>query len=383
MRLFKFIVIAIVSVLYIPGACIAAPSVSNVVGTVSDGQNIVISGSSLGTNSLDIQWLNPNIEAGTTDADVSLPAGWTSATTTADYESPIYSETKAHSGAKSIKSSTPDVDQYESFFYYDYGSDISSIYLSWWVYIENLACTGDCIGGSQWKIFRLTSGEDALFADRNESNFYLTQQVAAPTATFVGGNYMFYNFCLDDAASYDLNCYGGINPATNPGLYRPNGIIEGGWRRVEIWAIPSTEDTQDGTVIVNLFDGTNTITSYVDYDGDTRTRSSAYTWRYAVWQNYLGNGLDYGDIYIDDVFVQVGSQARVEIGDNATWANCTHREIQIPTVWAVDEITITVNQGSFENGTAYLFVVDSDGTASDGYPIQFGTFDGKSRGISF
>ena len=65
--------------------------------------------------------------------------------------------------------------------------------------------------------------------------------------------------------------------------------------------------------------------------------------------------------------------ARVEIGDNATYASCTHREVQLPTEWADGSVTTTVKQGSFANSaTAYVFVVDSNGVASTGYPITFG-----------
>jgi hypothetical protein len=81
----------------------------------------------------------------------------------------------------------------------------------------------------------------------------------------------------------------------------------------------------------------------------------------------LSTTLYYDDIYIDN------SWARVEIGDEPIYANCTHREIQPATAWADGEITITFNQGSFvADSTAYLFVIDSDGVASAGYEITIG-----------
>jgi hypothetical protein len=77
--------------------------------------------------------------------------------------------------------------------------------------------------------------------------------------------------------------------------------------------------------------------------------------------------------WFDDLYIAT-TQARVEIGNNASWTNCTHREIQIPSAWSDNSINITVNLGSFKNGeTAYLFVVDADGNESDGYgPITIG-----------
>ena len=45
-------------------------------------------------------------------------------------------------------------------------------------------------------------------------------------------------------------------------------------------------------------------------------------------------------------------------------------------------IEVEINQGSFSNGeTAYLVVVDSDGTASTGYPITIGSSYGTPNSI--
>jgi hypothetical protein len=68
--------------------------------------------------------------------------------------------------------------------------------------------------------------------------------------------------------------------------------------------------------------------------------------------------LQFDDVYIDNSFQSVW------IGDASTWADCTHREIQIPTAWADGEITIEVNQGSISNlldGAHWLYVFDSNG----------------------
>ncbi|NTW27232.1 MAG: hypothetical protein HGA36_02840 [Candidatus Moranbacteria bacterium] len=80
-------------------------------------------------------------------------------------------------------------------------------------------------------------------------------------------------------------------------------------------------------------------------------------------------------IFTSDFYVDK-TRARVEIGNASTFANCTHREIQIPqTTWNDGQLEIKVNQGSFADGaTAYLYVVDEDGSVNAvGYPI---TFDG-------
>lgn len=77
------------------------------------------------------------------------------------------------------------------------------------------------------------------------------------------------------------------------------------------------------------------------------------------------------DYYLDDVYVDTTWQ-RIEIGDNAVYANCTHRETQIPTLWNDGQIQFNLNFGSFTTEPLYLFVIDENGVASSGYPINSG-----------
>ncbi len=77
--------------------------------------------------------------------------------------------------------------------------------------------------------------------------------------------------------------------------------------------------------------------------------------------------LSFDDIYVDDTW-----QA-VYIGNNKDWDFCTYREIQILTAWSEDSITLTINQGTLQNGeTAYLFVSNNEGVLSDGYLLTIG-----------
>lgn len=76
----------------------------------------------------------------------------------------------------------------------------------------------------------------------------------------------------------------------------------------------------------------------------------------------------YGDIYVDR------SWSRVEMGNQPTYAACTHREMLVPTEWSTGAITARVQQGAFTNGQrAYLYVIDSAGKVnSAGFPITIG-----------
>jgi hypothetical protein len=93
-----------------------------------------------------------------------------------------------------------------------------------------------------------------------------------------------------------------------------------------------------------------------------------------VWENYFGNGVDKGNFYFDDIYVQYNTQARIEIGNSPKWDSCTKREIQIPKKWNprvqnYNGIEFVVNKGSFGSGVAYLYVIDKDGNPSNGMLI--------------
>lgn len=76
--------------------------------------------------------------------------------------------------------------------------------------------------------------------------------------------------------------------------------------------------------------------------------------------------------WLDDIYID-NTRARVIIGDGPALSSCNHVEIQIPTSWEEDRIDVMFNQGSFGSGdSAFLFVLDAAGAASDGYPIVVG-----------
>ena len=76
----------------------------------------------------------------------------------------------------------------------------------------------------------------------------------------------------------------------------------------------------------------------------------------------------YGDIYIDDTI------SRVALCENENYSNCHHIELQIPTSWNSNSISINANPGSFTNGqNAYLYVIDQNGNISNAYPVTIGT----------
>ncbi len=114
----------------------------------------------------------------------------------------------------------------------------------------------------------------------------------------------------------------------------------------------------------------------LDMYGNVFDNSSCSNIESVYFSSYYGIGGDcpedaHGWWYWDEVYVD-NTQARVEVCDRAMKSQATHCEIQIPhTTWNGSSIHFRVNKGSFSEGaTVYLFVIESAGTASNGFPVS-------------
>jgi len=231
-------------------------------------------------------------------------------------------------------------------------------------------CDGITIGDPddycfQHKIWRINPQESVTDCP---STFYMS---IWPRSTTVGVPDLCYQ-------AMHVNSPDGVNVVVPDGNFWRSCWSNGEWLKVELFLEEESGDgtgTADGTEIVKYYKtSTSSWTTWSDYGGNVDTRIDSAHWQWIHFGQYIGNTSTTIDanIYYDDVFVQTATWARIEIGDNSSWNDCAHREIQIPTAWSDDSITITVNQGSFQDGeTAYLFVVDENGTVSEGYPITF------------
>lgn len=85
----------------------------------------------------------------------------------------------------------------------------------------------------------------------------------------------------------------------------------------------------------------------------------------SVSENFIGETFDYSEIYMDS------SLARIIIGNAPNFGDVTHKEIQIPTSWQSEEVSVVLNTGSFLPGEdLWLFAFDEDGNVtSNGYPL--------------
>jgi len=189
---------------------------------------------------------------------------------------------------------------------------------------------------------------------------------------------------LDGDASYYSYWYGNWNWHTNSyvhDLYScpEEGLDPGdGWYKIEIMCYHATNGWLKIYENGNLLPGENG-DDYFNGDlsgtnfnkiviGGFGGRAASQGGYCTGWQNDFRY---YDDLYFDNTL------ARVILGNTQDLETSTVREIQIPTTWSDNSITLETNQGSFLNGTdVYLFVVDENGNATNGYPIMIeGTSD--------
>ncbi len=116
----------------------------------------------------------------------------------------------------------------------------------------------------------------------------------------------------------------------------------------------------------------------VDRLGSWNTRTADAQHYYSLWLgNYLGHDaaapcVESGDAYTywDNAYIDT-SWAHVELGNAATYAASTLREIQVPTAWSPVSIQVTVNGGSLATADqAVVYVTDANGVVNaTGFPV--------------
>lgn len=334
-----------------------APSISSISGTVVDDNNLTISGTSFGTHALSIEWLggaSGNIESGTDGAVVSA-TGWSiPANDTSPNRRPRYVSDDAHSGSQSIYTKREN-GTYIAYMTYDTGG-ADKIYFSYWANQTK----GDC---DQWKAWRWSETSN------------VTDQANNIMSSVYGGSN--YNTVMCESSNPSTaDCY----PGNVADIYMDTSHIASTWYRIESYIeTNSSAGAEDGVWLYNLYKSgsLNNATNFTTME-DRATGVTGQK-RYFHLQNYFGNNCEevvLARIYMDDIYVQTGTRARVELCNASTWTNRGHCEIQYPTAWAAGEITSTVNLGSFSSGTVYAYVVDSNGDVnSSGYALTIGSGD--------
>ena len=239
-----------------------------------------------------------------------------------------------------------------------------TLYMSWWDYFEpGFDASPMETGGKNFKWIYNSAGHNphAAISVMNDGAAFLVSAaggVAGDTPE-------------EQDANLELPLGGGFY--ARPLSWSPHFAFPvGSWYHVEIfYQVNSAVGVQDGWTAMRidnqLIYRANQIDVYGADEPDEFFNNLRLGGNYGHDDSGLVQYRHYGDVYIDDTF------AHVVIGDQPSYDDCQHLELQVATAWSEEEITFTLNQGAFDVGdTVYAYVVDADLLPHGPSAIQIG-----------
>lgn len=342
-----------------------ALAISGVTGTISNGQSVTITGTDFGATGPTVV-LFDDFEKGTNGNAVSTSAngaqvGSWGEKAGADYI-PTYSTTEKHGGSNAMRLNftTQTVGIKVDF------SDTDRVYFSFWTYCPStsqIPGTGET-DGPNYKLVLVADDVDGEGTYGSDFTYVVEGSDLPLGETQTPGWSAWY----DSSGLYTGQW---INTEWN----------KGEWHRFEGYLYGHTSS---GTAYLWETNASHA-RLLIDNASGVATKHAADMWNHFSFPGYARADAQ-GIHYHDDVYIATGTGAlaRVEIGNNATYANCTNLAVCTPTSWSDTSIAVTLRAGSFTTGTAYLFVVDANGNASGGYEVTLGNTYGSAKifGIS-
>lgn len=339
----------------------AQPVITSVGGEYIDGDTIQISGNAFGSAAQVVSW--DDFEGGSEGATLGAPISgpnWTFQHPSSNTPFPQYSRMQAYSGGQSAKVAwkEPGWSGY-SINAFGWGSQgpFNHLYLSYYRYHD--PSQNDPPPDMNHK-------QLYTFGPATSSNGYEQQQ--------------FMPFMIPDGATSfatmlqatpaDIWYWGG-----DPRYYNSNYQ----WGRWEFWLDYEDTAAQNNgafSIWYNLQQKRNdTGVNLCNVEG------GQYVEDIRIGHMFQGfNALSHVRSFFDDVYIAT-TQARVELGDAATYTACTRREIQPAANWQSTFIEVPLRTVSFTSGQqVWLYIIDENGNVSPGYPIELGDFGDPDPG---
>lgn len=335
--------------------------------TLTHGSEFTITGTGFGTRAAK-PLVYDNFESGTPGNDINgqsptytskSSGAWTWAVDSSGVHYPKYSS--ANQRANSTRNCL-----------LKYGSASGSSYTNTLVLSHDLPNTGDELFFTFWWRYQDTSlanGGTQRYS-RNTKPFDLWPEP-------VGGN----PFAYIGMGNPDFG-NGELRYNITDGAYVPwdattqLDLINEEWIRFEVYLKQSAPSTANGEAHTHVHRSTTPSIASKLHAAATSTRTSG-NWT-NLWIGAYSSteeedegepNLAWSDIHLDSVYVDTTRQ-RLELGDNPVYASCTRREVQPSTAWSDTSITALCQKGAIPTGTAYLFVIGADGTASAGIEVD-------------
>ena len=354
--------------------------ITSITGTVSDSATIQIQGSGFGTKATAIPayfFRNQNNTVG------QLPVSLTSSDTTgggfvANDNNRVQGKTniKWHYTATSPTGTDNPAEMWGRDVF-DFGGPINEYYMTAWVYIDKTGTTCDTW---QWKYMSASPSHEGYFNYPGEAAF--------------GGMWFWkesenrwFNTAFQEYYSpygTNNNYQSASNHYQTSGSMPDDGWLWNQWQRMEFYEKGS--DSGTGVVYMNRIGRAGAPIEYHTNWWNMGPGDMAKGWRYtgigmAIASvsrapeacNGEGKVVNF-TLYNDDLYIDT-TQARVELCDSSTWSARTHCEIQPATAWNDSQISVTLNQGSFQDSQQiYLFVINAAGDpVGESFPVKIGS----------
>jgi hypothetical protein len=325
-------------------------------GGVAHGQAFSIPGNGFGTRSVTTfsqAGSTGGLEAGTVGVIPSSGNGWTFTNTTARNSGFIVNDSTRGQCLGSTYGAMG-ANNFNMAYSLDMGAANvvppgGRLYISWWVY---LVSWNNFNNSGQWKMIRIRDTDGLSDGDANHD----------------------WYFKYTDGHQLELT-----NEATRGGdhinIYDQGGntLAMASWRRIELdCTYPAVGSTTNSNIRIRIHNGSSVPTNKTFQNSGGFNNSnlplydSTYRARYIIFQNYFGNGTgtQSGSIRSDDMVVQVGTAARVELCNNVNYNSAAVRELQPEiTSWTNTNVQGLINRGGLANGTYWLHVVSDANTS--------------------
>lgn len=331
------------------GISVAAPVIDNVDGILRSGDILQLSGQDFGPGGTLISW--DDFETGTPNQNLGVPIigpTWTFQSYYPSTPYPYYSTDRALSGSQSAKVvwKEPGYNGYSiNAFGWANQGPLNSLYISYWRYHD--PSSDEIVGMNHKQLYMFGTANSSGFSDLQQfmpfmipagQSGWASMLQNYPAGTWYYGSFP-YSSTLRRWNRWEAFVRYDSAVSANDGYF-------------EVWVDAVLRNQRAN---LNLCDvtGGNAV-------NDIR-----------IGHMFQGFGtMEYVRSFFDDVYIST-SRARVELGNSATFANCTRREIQVPVSWADGAIVVRSHfTDSFQPGTtAYLFVVDEAGVPSTGRPV--------------
>ena len=331
-----------------PGMNTSVPTILGVSQTFTQGSTVTIVGSGFGTRSSAKPVYFSDFDSYPLN-DSALNTGLSAPMGTIPNE-PYIDNTRAVSGAQSLRMDYPLNKNGEFPEVMLQNLSLTQVYVSAWIYWERTAGSG--AGGPP--IFKLV---------RAEAN--------PPYHGYPG----FYETIFPNAAGQVIGTDRGSVASDRTVTYGDTinaGQTSGVWHRIDYYYKLSTPGVADG-VFESWVDGVlnaNIQNTMSRLSGSTATINDIISPFDGISNYGISNSYS---LWVDNFYVD-STQARVELGDAPTFAGCKTRYIQPSTAWDDGAVAITVNLNQFTSGEkVYLYIVSPDGNVNNnGYPVTVG-----------